>query len=346
MIIYMKQNATPDAVETIVNQVELANGRAFVEDGDGQKIIGVIGKVQADLEDKVLLSAAVERTAHTKAPYKLAGREYRPKNTTFSIGDHLIGGDEVVVMAGPCAIESRAQIIEIAHAVKAAGATMLRGGAYKPRSSPYSFQGLGVEGLEYMAEAREQTGLPIISEVMEPELVPVVAEYVDVLQLGARNMQNYALLHAVGKSQHPVMLKRGLSSTIEEWLCAAEYIMSHGNNRVMLCERGIRSYDQSTRNAFDLNAIPVLRQLTHLPIIADPSHATGYREYVPAMSKAAIAAGADGLIIEVHPNPDKAVSDGRGSMELGAFGRLVPQLHRVAEAVDRSVAVSAELMPA
>jgi len=241
------------------------------------------------------------------------------------------------VIAGPCSVESRTQILEAAHAVKEAGATALRGGAFKPRSSPYSFQGHGEAGLELLAEARAETGLPIVTEVMEPGLVPLVVKYADVLQIGARNMQNYALLHAVGESQHPVLLKRGMMSTVEELLMAAEYVLSHGNGRVMLCERGIRTFETSTRNTFDINAIPVLKQRSHLPVIADPSHATGKWELVNSAARAAVAAGADGLIIEVHPNPEEAWSDGAQSLRPETFAKLVREIRRVAEAVDRTV---------
>jgi 3-deoxy-7-phosphoheptulonate synthase len=249
----------------------------------------------------------------------------------------MVGDDEILIIAGPCSVESRSQIIETAHAVKEAGAHVLRGGAFKPRTSPYSFQGLGEEGLEYLAEAREETGLPIITEVMEPGLVPLVCRYADILQIGARNMQNYALLHAVGEAQHPVMLKRGMSSLIKEWLMCAEYILSHGNTRVMLCERGIRTFETYTRNTFDINAIPVVKELSHLPVIADPSHATGKWEYVASAAKASIAAGADGLIIEVHPQPDIALSDGVQSLKPKRFAQLVSDLKTIAEAVGRKV---------
>jgi 3-deoxy-7-phosphoheptulonate synthase len=234
-------------------------------------------------------------------------------------------------------VESRSQIIETAQACKEAGAHILRGGAFKPRSSPYSFQGLGEEGLQYLAEAREVTGMPVITEVMEPALVPLVCQYADILQIGARNMQNYALLHAVGESQHPVLLKRGMSSLIEEWLMCAEYILSHGNTRVMLCERGIRTFERYTRNTFDINAIPVVKELSHLPVIADPSHGTGKWEYVESVTKASIAAGADGVIIEVHPRPEEASSDGRQSLKPERFANLVREMKAVATAVGRDV---------
>jgi 3-deoxy-7-phosphoheptulonate synthase len=280
-------------------------------------------------------------------PYKLSSRTARPENTIVELagGRVRIGGPEIVVMAGPCSIEDRQQTIEIAHAVKEAGAKVLRGGAFKPRTSPYSFQGLGLKGLEYLADAREATGLPVITEVMTVDAVPMVAEYADILQIGARNMQNYGLLQAVGKVQRPVMLKRGMSGTIEELLMCAEYIISNGNTQVMVCERGIRTYETATRNTFDLNAVPVLKQNSHLPVVADPSHGTGYREYVPAMSRAAIAAGADALILEVHADPDNAASDGRQTLSVEAFGELMVSLSRIAEAVDRYVG-DAVLQPA
>jgi 3-deoxy-7-phosphoheptulonate synthase len=248
-----------------------------------------------------------------------------------------MGSQEVVIMAGPCSVESRTQILEIAHAVREAGARALRGGAFKPRTSPYSFQGMGEKGLELLAEAREATGLPIVTEVMSPELVPLVASYADVLQIGARNMQNYALLHAAGESQQPVLLKRGMSATIEELLMAAEYILSHGNRRVMLCERGIRTYETATRNTTDINAIPVLKEVTHLPVVLDPSHSTGQWEYVTAIARAGVAAGADGLIIEVHNQPEKALSDGGQSLRPERFAELVRQVRAIAEAVGRKV---------
>ena len=256
---------------------------------------------------------------------------------------HLVEGIEPVE---PSLVEDRQQIIDIAYAVREAGATVLRGGAFKPRTSPYDFQGLGARGLEYLAEAREATGLPVITEVMREEQVALVAEYADILQIGARNMQNYGLLHAVGKQSKPVMLKRGISGTIRELLMCAEYIVSNGNYNVMLCERGIRTYETATRNTFDLNAVPVLKEQTHLPIVADPSHGTGLRELVPAMSRAALAAGADALILEVHPDPDTAVSDGRQSLTLEDFAALMKSLRRVAQAVDRTIWEPAGLLDA
>jgi len=248
-----------------------------------------------------------------------------------------VGGEKIVVMAGPCSVESREQILETAHAVKEAGGSVLRGGAFKPRSSPYSFQGLGEEGLKYLAEAREQTGLPVITEVMSSEDIELVGDYTDIFQIGARNNQNYPLLKAVGKTSKPVFLKRGISGTIQELLMGAEYILSNGNMQVMVCERGIRTYETATRNTFDINAIPVLKQLTHLPVVADPAHGTGQWEYVSPIAKAAVAAGADALMIEVHPNPSKAWSDGAQSLTFQRFGNLMKELRTVASAVGREI---------
>jgi len=279
----------------------------------------------------------VERIVPVLRPFKLASRDFQPDDTVFELNGHSIGGQKVIVMAGPCAVESREQIIETAHAVRDAGAHLLRGGAFKPRTSPYSFQGLGEEGLRYLAEAREASGLAIVTEVMAPEQVPLVAQYADVLQLGTRNMQNYALLHAVGESGKPILLKRGMMSTIEELLMSAEYILSHGNRRVMLCERGIRTFETYTRNTLDINAVPVLKELTHLPVVVDPSHATGKWHLVSAASKAAVAAGADGLIIEVHPSPELAMSDGAQSLRPTRFAELMDQLRPIAEAVNRTL---------
>jgi 3-deoxy-7-phosphoheptulonate synthase len=271
------------------------------------------------------------------SPFKLASRDFRPQDTVVTLNGIKAGGAKVVVMAGPCAVESREQLLETAHAVKEAGATVLRGGAFKPRSSPYSFQGLGLEGLKLLAEARKETGLLVVTEVMSPEAVPLVSTYADVLQIGARNMQNYTLLHAVGASHKPAILKRGLMSTIEELLMSAEYILSHGNDRLMLCERGIRTFEQYTRNTLDINAVPTLKQLTHLPVLVDPSHGTGKWSLVGPVAKAAVAAGADGLLIEVHPNPEVALSDGAQSLKPERFAKLVVELRAVAEAVGRTI---------
>jgi 3-deoxy-7-phosphoheptulonate synthase len=337
MIIIMQTQATMREKSAVIAWAEDAGYKIHLSNGSEHTVIGIIGNGRPLNREQVQLMPGVERVVPVLKPFKIASREFKSDPTQFSIGDYVIGGKDVLIMAGPCSVESRSQILETAHACKEAGAHILRGGAFKPRSSPYSFQGLGEEGLKYLAEAREQTGMPIITEVMEPSLVPLVCEYADILQVGARNVQNYALLHAVGESQHPVLLKRGMSSLIEEWLMSAEYILSHGNTRVMLCERGIRTFEKYTRNTFDINAIPVAKHLSHLPVIADPSHATGHWEYVAAAAKASIAAGADGLIIEVHPRPEEAMSDGIQSLKPERFAQLVTEMKAIAQAVQRDI---------
>ncbi len=337
MIVIMKADATMAEKTAVIARAEENGGRVHLSEGKERMVIGVIGNGRTIAYENFERMSGVDRVVPVLKPFKLASREFKPEDTVFQIGQNWIGSDEVVIMAGPCSVESRSQIIETAHACREAGAHILRGGAFKPRTSPYSYQGMGEEGLKYLAEAREETGMPIITEVMEPALVPLVCEYADILQVGTRNMQNYALLNAVGESQHPVMLKRGMSSLIEEWLMCAEYILSHGNTRVMLCERGIRTFETATRNTFDINAIPVAKQLSHLPVIADPSHGTGKWEYVAAAAKAAVAAGADGLIIEVHPRPEEAMSDGVQSLRPEKFAKLVTEMKAIAEAVGREV---------
>ena len=337
MIIIMKGRASLREKTSVISWIEEHDCKANIFEGVEHMVIGVIGDGRPLNQEQARMMPGVERVVPVLKPFKVASREFKPTNTSFPLGDCIVGGDDFVIMAGPCSVESRSQIIETAHAVKEAGAHILRGGAFKPRSSPYSFQGLGEEGLQYLKEASEQTGMPVVTEVMEPALVPLVCQYADILQIGARNMQNYALLHAVGRSQHPVLLKRGMSSFIEEWLMCAEYILSHGNTRVMLCERGIRTFEKYTRNTFDINAIAVAKHLSHLPVIADPSHATGKWEYVAAAAKASVAAGADGVIIEVHPKPDEAWSDGRQSLKPERFAKLVTKMKAVALAVDRKI---------
>jgi 3-deoxy-7-phosphoheptulonate synthase len=338
MIIIMQVGATAAQISAVIARVKELGFQAHLSEGEERSIVGVIGEDRkVEDPDQFTLMEGVERVMRVSHPYKLASREFHPQDTLVALNGTKVGGKKIVLIAGPCSVESRQQILEIAHAVKEAGATALRGGAFKPRTSPYSFQGLGEKGLELLAEARAETGLPVVTEVMEPGLVPLVAKYADVLQIGARNMQNYALLHAAGASQHTVLLKRGMMSTMEELLMSAEYILSHGNHRVILCERGIRTFETYTRNTFDINAIPVLKARTHLPIIADPSHATGKWEYVHAASRAAIAAGADGLIVEVHNCPEQALSDGAQSLRPEKFAQLVQQVRRIAEAVDRTV---------
>lgn len=337
MIVVMKTTATREHVEAIIDRVHSVGCKTHPIVGEERTVIGVIGDPRVLDIRQIARMDGIESVVPISKPYKGASREFKPEDTLIQVGDMTIGGAEVVMMAGPCSVEGRTHLLEVAHACQEAGARILRGGAYKPRSSPYSFQGLGEEGLRYLAEAREATGMSVITEVMDPALVPLVCDYVDILQIGARNMQNYTLLNAVGKSGHPVLLKRSFSGTIEEWLMSAEYIISQGNNNVMLCERGIRANETETRNTFDLNAIPVIKQLSHLPIIADPSHATGKWEYVGAVAKGAVAAGADGLIIEVHPQPDKAWSDGAQSLKPEKYAALVREARLIAQAVGRSV---------
>ncbi|MBI3942163.1 MAG: 3-deoxy-7-phosphoheptulonate synthase [Chloroflexi bacterium] len=336
MIIIMKMGATKQEIGNIISRVEDQGFTAHISQGVERTIIGVIGDERPINAPEFEMLDGVDRVVPILQPFKLASRDFHPGNTVIKVKDIDIGGPEIVVIAGPCSVESREQILESAQAVKEAGAKLLRGGAYKPRTSPYSFQGLGQRGLELLAEASETTGLPVVTEVMSSQELNLVAQYSDVLQIGARNMQNYSLLHAVGDVQKPVLLKRGMSSTIEELLMAAEYILSHGNYQVMVCERGIRTFDSKyTRNTLDINAVPVLKKLTHLPVIVDPSHATGKWDLVNAASKAAVAAGADGLIIEVHPHPDKALSDGAQSLKPDTFMDLMHEVGRIAFAVDR-----------
>jgi 3-deoxy-7-phosphoheptulonate synthase len=338
MMIIMRVDATPDQIAAVVEHVEEKGLRAHLSSGAERTVIGAIGDGRPVIKDNFLHLPGVDRVVPISRPYKLASREFRPENSSFPLDGVRIGSDEVVIIAGPCSVESRSQLLETAQAVREAGAHALRGGAFKPRTSPYSFQGLGEPGLELLAEARELTGMPVVTEVMTPEQIPLVTRYADVLQIGARNMQNYSLLHAAGASQHPVLLKRGMMATVEELLMSAEYILSHGNRRVILCERGIRTFENATRNTTDINAIPVLKALTHLPVIIDPSHSTGYWEYVTAVARAGIAAGADGLIVEVHPDPGSALSDGAQSLRPERFAELVGQARAIAQAVGRSVA--------
>ncbi len=335
MMIITRHNATQEEIDTIVTHIEEKGLHAHLSRGKERTVIGIVGDVRRMIPDQLLRLPGVERVMPISRPYKLASREFIPHNSAFAVDGVTVGGESLLVIAGPCSVESRSQLLETAHAVKEAGAHALRGGAYKPRTSPYSFQGLGEKGLELLAEAREITGLPIVTEVMSPELVPLVASYADVLQIGARNMQNFALLNAAGESQYPVLLKRGPSATIDELLMAAEYILSHGNRRVMLCERGIRTFETATRNTTDINAIPVLKRRTHLPVILDPSHSTGHWEYVAAIARAGIAAGADGLIVEVHPHPEKALSDGGQSLKPERFAEMVRQVRIIGEAIGR-----------
>jgi len=336
MIIIMKHHATAGEIGEVVQHIESLGFQAHLSAGEERTIIGVIGDERPVEPEHFELFAGVERAVRILHPFKLASRDFHPEDSVVKINGLSVGGNQVVVMAGPCSVESREQLMETTAAVKAAGANILRGGAWKPRTSPYAFQGLGLKGLELLREARDAFHLPVVTEVMSPQDVTLVAQYADILQIGSRNMQNFALLSAVGQVQKPVLLKRGLMSTIEELLMAAEYILSQGNPRVMLCERGIRTFEPSTRNTFDINAIPVLKSLTHLPVIADPSHGTGKWELVAPVARAAVAAGADGLIVEVHCDPAHALSDGAQSLKPDKFARLVQDVRHIAEAIGRT----------
>lgn len=339
-IIVLKTDATEEDIRHVLKKLEGRGLQAHVSTGTERTIIGVIGdtsKVTEEEEDAIRAVSGVENVVRILKPYKLASREFRKENTEIDVKGIVIGGKKIPVMAGPCAVENRTILTSIAEKVKGAGASFLRGGAYKPRTSPYSFQGLGEEGLRYLAEAGKKTGLPVITEIMDPRDLEVVVEYTDIIQIGARNMQNFRLLLEVGSTHKPVLLKRGLSSTIKEWLMSAEYIMSRGNQQVMLCERGIRTFETATRNTLDLSAVPVLKQLTHLPVVVDPSHGVGKRDLVAPMTKAAVAAGADALIIEVHTNPEEAMSDGEQSLKPGEFEKLMKELKPIAQAVGREI---------
>ena len=314
MVIIMRSDATSENISEVIKAIEGAGLEAKIMEGAQQKIVGVIGDKTKMASVAIDALSGVEHSVEISKSYKLASREFHPQSTVINVGGVKIGGDEPVVMAGPCAVESLEQLLEAAEIVKKGGAQFLRGGAYKPRTSPYSFQGLEVEGLKYLAQAREKTGLKIVTEVTTVEGIAPVAEYADILQIGARNMQNFGLLKEIGKYKKPVLLKRGLAATIDEWLNAAEYIMNAGTQDVILCERGIRTYETYTRNTLDLSAVAAVKHLSHLPIIVDPSHGTGKWRMVKPMSFAAIAAGADGLMMEVHPNPAKALSDGAQSL--------------------------------
>jgi 3-deoxy-7-phosphoheptulonate synthase len=335
MVIVMQNHAKNEDIDETVRRVEELGYGVSVSRGEERTVIGILGDERQIAWDHLELLPGVERVVRILKPYKLASRDARSENTVVRVGSVAIGGPQIVFIAGPCAVEGEQQILETAKAVKQAGAHMLRGGAYKPRSSPYSFQGMAEEGLKLLAEARDATGLPVVTEVMAPEQVELVVRYADMIQIGARNMQNYPLLREVGSSGHPVLLKRGISATIEEWLMASEYLLSSGNSRVVLCERGIRTFETATRNTTDINAVPVVKRLSHLPVIVDPSHSTGRDEYIESIARAAVAAGADGLLIEVHPHPETALSDGAQSLRPAEFSGLVDHVKRVAEAVGR-----------
>lgn len=339
-IIVLKPGVSEEALRHIIKKLESKGLKAHISKGTERTIIGVIGdtsKVSEEEEDAIRVMTGVEDVLRILKPYKLASRDFKKEPTLINVGRNIIGGKKIHVIAGPCSVENRAMIVAVAEDVKKAGVTFLRGGAFKPRTSPYTFQGLGEEGLLYLSEAKKRTGLPIVTELMDPRDLDLMVKYADIIQIGARNMQNFRLLLEVGAVKKPVLLKRGLSATIKEWLMSAEYIMSRGNHEVILCERGIRTFETATRNTLDLSSVPLLKQLTHLPVIVDPSHGVGKWDLVAPMARAAIAAGADGLMIEVHPNPEDAMSDGEQSLKPDQLHQLMKELKAIAEAVGREI---------
>lgn len=343
MLVVMRHGASDEEIRQVVRVIEEMGYQAHPMLGKQRTAIGVVGNEGRVDTSRIVGLPGVHEVIHVTPPYKQVSREWKADSSIVRLpGGLTIGGDEIVVMAGPCSVESEAQIMAAATAVREAGATLLRAGAYKPRSSPYSFQGLGKPGLKLLARAREETGLLIVTEAMDPESVDGVAAVADIIQVGARNMQNYSLLKKVGRSGKPVLLKRGMSATIQELLLSAEYVLAEGNPDVILCERGVRGFDSATRNLFDLSAIPVVHSMSHLPIIADPSHGTGHRDMVIPMARAAVAAGADGLLIEVHPTPDRAFSDGAQSLYPEQFDRMMRETRLIAEAIGRRIAEPAE----
>jgi len=339
-IIVLNRKATEKNIDHLLKKLESKGLKTTISRGTEKTVIGVIGdtsRITEEEENAVRVMKGVEDVVRILKPYKLASRDFKAQNTIIKVKGKVVGGKKIPVIAGPCAVENRTIMINIAEKVKAAGASFIRGGAYKPRTSPYSFQGLGEEGLQYLAEASRKTGLPVVTEIMDPRDLETILQYTDIIQIGARNMQNFRLLLEVGMCNKPVLLKRGLSATIKEWLMAAEYIMSKGNQEVILCERGIRTFETATRNTLDLSAVPVLKQKTHLPVVVDPSHGVGKWDLVAPMAKAAVAAGADGLLIEVHTNPENAMSDGEQSLKPDAFKKLMAELKLIAKAVGREI---------
>ncbi len=337
MLVVMKPHATEAEIQAVVDRIRTLGFTPHPIPGAQRVAIGVTGNKGSIDTAQFETMPGVADAIRVSQPFKLVSREVKEEDTVIDVGGVPLGGNALAVIAGPCSVESKEQILETAHAVKAAGAKFLRGGAYKPRTSPYEFQGLAEEGLKLLALAREQTGLKVVTEVMDAETLPLVADYADVLQIGARNMQNYSLIRQLGHLRKPILLKRGPSATIKEWLMAAEYIVAGGNYQVALCERGIRTFETMTRNTLDLNAVPVLKALTHLPVVVDPSHGIGLRAHVSAMARAGIAAGADGLIVEVHPRPDRALSDGQQSLTPREFDELMKQVRVIAGALGRAV---------
>ncbi|MCX5717166.1 MAG: 3-deoxy-7-phosphoheptulonate synthase [Nitrospirae bacterium] len=339
-IIVLNRKATEKNITHLLKKLESKGLKATISRGTEKTVIGVIGdtsRITEEEENAVRVMKGVEDVVRILKPYKLASRDFKAQNTIIKVKGKVIGGKKIPVIAGPCAVENRTIMINIAEKVKAAGASFIRGGAYKPRTSPYSFQGLGEEGLKHLVEASRRTGLPVVTEIMDPRDLETILQYTDIIQIGARNMQNFRLLLEVGMCNKPVLLKRGLSATIKEWLMAAEYVMSKGNQEVILCERGIRTFETATRNTLDLSAVPVLKQKTHLPVVVDPSHGVGKWDLVAPMAKAAVAVGADGLLIEVHTNPENAMSDGEQSLKPDAFKKLMAELKPIAKAVGREI---------
>ena len=338
MIIVLKSGASESDVADVERRIRAMGYTPHTIHGELRNVIGAVGDDRGKERLRALESLeCVESVTPILQPFKLASREVKRQPTQVMVKDVAVGGREIVVMAGPCSVESRFQVLDVATRVKAAGARVLRGGAFKPRTSPYAFQGLETEGLKLLDEARRETGLPVITEVMEPDKVELVAEHSDILQIGARNVQNFSLLRRVAETRMPVLLKRGMSTSIQEWLLSAEYVLAGGNPNVILCERGIRTFETATRFTLDLNAVPVLKKLTHLPVVVDPSHGTGHWEYVESMALAGVAAGADGLLIEVHPKPEEALSDGPQSLKPDKFAALMARVRKVAQAVDRDL---------
>lgn len=331
MVIVMKPTASDESIQRIIKKIENLQCQVHISQGENYCILGIIGETSRIDADQIEANENVEKVMYVQHPFKLASRLFHPEDTIVTVGNVKIGGGNLAIMAGPCAVESEEQLLTIAKLVKESGANILRGGAYKPRTSPYSFQGMGEDGLKLLKKAKEETGLPIVTEVMDTETYDIVAKYADLVQIGARNMQNFPLLKKVGKGTIPVLLKRGLSATIEELLMAAEYIMSEGNQNVILCERGIRTFETYTRNTLDISAVPAIKELSHLPIVVDPSHASGKWAMIEPLSKAAIAVGADGLEIEVHTHPEQAVSDGAQSLKPEKFDHLMKSIKVIAE---------------
>ncbi|MDT8395722.1 MAG: 3-deoxy-7-phosphoheptulonate synthase [bacterium] len=337
MIIVLKPGSTQKDVDHITQKLNERGLKVHISQGEERTIIGAIGDERILRETSLAAYQAVEKVLPILKPFKLASRDFRKENTVIKVGDVTIGGNAVIVIGGPCSVETRDGLLKVARSVKASGGHLLRGGAFKPRSSPYAFQGLGEEGLKYLAEAREETGLGVVTELMDPRDAELVGRYADIIQIGARNMSNFTLLKEVGKLKKPILLKRGLSSTVKEWLMSAEYILDEGNREIILCERGVRTFETETRNTLDLSCVPLVKSMSHLPIIVDPSHAVGRADLVAPMCMAALAAGTDGLLIEVHENPEEAFCDGPQSLRLEQFAELMDSLRSLASALGRDL---------